>query len=340
MNRTYDPILETVELKRMRLAAVRSPELGSALVLVQSLGEPVVVLPGNRVPRPRSGNYTKLFRVDIAERGLSFTMSAPSDNAAFPFGVEVSFACVILDPVVIVRNNVRDVMSAFEPSLSATVRRVASRFNALRTGDAEAAITAELQEAQSPSVARLYGFSVRVNVVDVGDIVSVTRENVVNDMRREAMRPVADGGRNAMLAHVMAMNDGDPTPLLDREQAAYDKRTSASLEALRALMSSSEPLERIDLGDVSTTVLETFFNKGGASGSDKPGIRERIERKKLASGDNGASPVVEGSPVDTSTGVGVGDVDSNGDAGPRPDGRRVGRIRGTARPTGDRADGE
>jgi hypothetical protein len=336
VNQTYNPILETVDLRRVRLSAVRPPALGTALVLERPADTPVVVLPGKRVPNARTGNYSRLFRIDVATRGLSFTSTVPSDNTAFPFSVEVTFACQVTDPAVIARDNFQDMTGALAPPLTSIVRRVASYFNALNTSQAEAAITSELMATHSAPAVRLSGFAVRVTAVDAGHLISVARETVVGRMRHDAMKSVVDGGRDDLLAHTMAMNGGDPTPWLDREQDARDKRTNASLQALRALMGSSEQLEGFDKTEIAQHTLGTFFTNGSPI-TPKGGIRDRIERKRLGAGDGG--PIVEGNPVDTSTGIPLADTHpTSGDgaaqqpaAEPTEGGRRSSRLRGTAR---------
>jgi hypothetical protein len=121
-------------------------------------------------------------------------------------------------------------------------------------------------------------------------------------MKRDAMRPVANGGRAEMLAHIMATNGGDPTSWIDREQDAKDGHTRAQLDALRVLMGAGEEHNVARIGE---QVMGTFF---GPEGGTRPGIRDRIERRSRAALDSGA-PVVEENP---------------GDA------KRVSRIRGTA----------
>jgi hypothetical protein len=332
VNQTYDPILEIVELRRVRLGALPPPAMGTALVLERPVGAPLVVPAGDRVPDPRKGNYRRMFRIDIANRGLSFTTTVPSENSAFPFSVEISFACQVVDPAAIARDNVRDMTAALTPSLTSIVRRVAGHFHALKTGPAEAAITGQLMTARSESAVRLSGFAVRVGTVDAGHLVSAERDAVVLERRRRAMEPVVQGGRDAMLAHTMAMNGGDPTAWLDREQEAKENNTTASLRALAVLMGSSEQLEGFNKTEISNKAMSTFFGSDGSPIGPQRGIRERIERKRLSAGDDGGSPVVEGTPVDTSAGTPTPDPGTADKSGGQPDnnGRRSSRIRGSA----------
>lgn len=267
--------------------------MGTALVLERAVGEPLVVRPGDRVPEARMGNYRRLYRVDIANRGLSFTLTAPSTDPTFPFSVTVSFACQITDPVVIARDTVRDMTAALRPSLTTVVRDAAAHFDVLQPAAAQAAITARLNSAAPASAVRLSGFAVTVDAEDTAEIVTAKREIRVQEMRRDAMRPVAGGGRDEMLAHVMAITGGDPTPLLDREQEAKERTTQASLDALRVLMGSPTKLEDFNTTRISEQAMGTFFGDGSLISAKRPGIRDRIERKSRGELGSGGGQVIE-----------------------------------------------
>jgi hypothetical protein len=296
MNQTYDPILESVSLRRIRKTAVRSPAIGTALVLERTVGEPVVVAAGDRVPDPRTGNYRTLHRVVVAKRTLGFTLIAPSSDPAFPFTVEISCGCQIIDPVPVVRDDVRDMAGALQSWLTALVRPVTVRYDALRPAEAEAEIMSRLHAAYLSDGLQLSGYTVKVTTRDVEGLVTAQRELRVQEMRRDAMRPVARGGREEMLAHVMAITDGDPTPLLDREQEAKESNTKASLLALSALM-GSEKLEEFNTSRISEQVMTEFFPGGEPLlGRKRAGIRERLDRKRKAI--DSASPAIDAEDPD------------------------------------------
>lgn len=288
MNNTYDPILESIPLKRLRVGAPRGPVMGSAIVLERASGDPVVVHAGQRVPDARLGNYTLLHRVDVANRAIASTFVTPSADAQFPFTVTVSYGCQVTDPVLIVRDGVHDMASALSGWLAGLIRPISMRYDALHPTEAEMAIVSALQRAYAPDGVRLSGFTVAVNTKDVAEIVTAHREARVLEIRRESMRPVAKGGREEMLAHVMATTGGDPTPILDREQEERENTTKASLLALSALM-GSDKVEEFNATRISEKVMSEFFPGGDPlfGGKRAGGHRDRIahRRKAIDAGD-------------------------------------------------------
>ncbi len=335
MTTTYDPILEIVELRRVRVGTpLRGPAMGTALVLERAVGEPLVVKPGDRVPEARLGNYRRMHRVDTANRALSFTTSVPSADPAFPFTVTVTLGCQIVDPVVVASDGIRDMTAALQPSITAAIRPVAANHDVLDPQGAEASIKATLDRHRSPSGLLLSGFSVTVEAADTAEIMTANRALRVQGMKREAMRPVASGSREDMLAHVMGITGGDPTPLLDREQQATDNQTRASLDMLRVLMGSGN-LEEVDTSRVTAEAMRTFFPGAPGLAEGTGGIRDRLKRGVRGSL-NAGGPVIDGDakaeaqpgPDDgrKSENPGNGDERRAQEAGePRPS-----RLRGTA----------
>jgi hypothetical protein len=324
VNQTYDPILESITLKRWRTSAPRGPVMGTAIVLERSAGAPVVVTAGQRIPDAHTGNYTLLHRVDVANRGIGCTFVTPSADPAFPFTITVTCGCQVTDPVLVVHDGVRDMAGALQAWLVGQIRPISMRHDALRPSAAEQAITSALHGAYPPDGVRLSGFAVAVTTNDVAEIVTAQRELRVLEMRREGMRPVAHGGREEMLAHVMAMTDGDPTPMLDREQEAKENSTKASLLALSALM-GSDKIEEFNTTRISDKVMSEFFPGDPLLGGKRPGIRDRIDRKRKA---------IEAPAIDA--GVTPGTPADDRDATPRrpekPSAESPGRPPGKADP--------
>ncbi|MDS0133229.1 MULTISPECIES: hypothetical protein [unclassified Amycolatopsis] len=324
MTQTYNPIIQRTELPRFRITApLRAPDLGTALVLERATGDPLVVRHGERVPDARTGNYRRVCLVDVATRGLSFTVNAASADAAFPFTVTVRFACRVTDPVTIARDDVRDMTAALAPSLSAIVREVAAEFDALQPTAAETAITRRLHSAHPMTTIELSGYTVSVSVVDTEEFVTTQRKLRVQKMTYDAMRPIAGGSREDMLAHLMSLDGGSPMSLLDRERKDREADTKAKLDALRILM--GEEREGFDAAEVRKQVLEEFFPGETPSLPRRGTIRER-----LSTASRGAlpeSPVVEGNvPADDAAAV----PPETGE--PASGERRTSRVRGTMGP--------
>ncbi|WP_410564503.1 hypothetical protein [Amycolatopsis sp. cmx-4-61] len=325
MTQTYDPIIERTELPRFRLTApLRAPGLGTALVLERAAGDPLVVRHGERVPDPRMGHYRRVSLVDVATRGLSFTVNAASADAAFPFTVTVRFACRVTDPVTIARDGVRDMTAALAPSLSAIVREVAAEFDALHPTPAENAITRRLHSAHPMTAIELGGYTVSVSVVDTEEFVTTQRRIRVQKMNYEAMRPIAGGTREDMLAHLMSLDGGNPMSLLDRERQEREADTKAKLDALRILM--GEEREGFDAAEVRKQVLEEFFPGETPSISRRGSIRERLGTTSRGALPEG--PVVEGNvPADDAAAAPL----NTGE--PAPGEPRTSRVRGTMGPS-------
>ena len=326
MSQTYDPILEVQALPRFRISpGLRGPAMGTALVLERALGIPVVVWPGERVPDARTGNYRRMYVVDVANRGLTFTVSAPSADPAFPFTVTVRFACRIADPVTVVQDGIRDMTAALAPSLTAIVRDVAARFDAMHPGGAEAEIVNRLGSARPSPIVALTGFTASVSMVDEEEIVTARRKIRVEEMKRAAMRPVASGTREEMLAHIMALADGNPMPMLDREAADREAHTRAQLDALRIITGDGDKLEEFSASDIRKQTLTEFFGESAAIPSRRGSVRKHLESKSGKPHDAGS--VVEGNVPDGPS----GDAPSGDKASPPPEsnGRGPSRVRGT-----------
>ena len=321
---TYDPILEMAEVRRPR-PPLRTPAIGTTMVLERGIGEPLVVRHGERVPEPRFGNYRRMYIVDTGVHGLSFTDQVPSADPAFPFTVTISFACQIIDPLVIARDSVRNMTAALSPSLTTIVRRISVGFDLLQSAQAEAAITAALNSAHRDPAVLLTNFVAVVEATDTADIITARRELRVHGIRYDGMLPVAKGGRSEMLAHIMAMEGGDPTALLDREQNEREAHTAASLAALQMLM-SSEKMEDFNTTRITEHAVTKFFPGDDALVGKKSGLRDRLERKRRGELEAGSGQVIEESAPSVSEKP--KHANDNGNQQQPANGRQSSRLRG------------
>lgn len=315
MNRTYDPILEIIETRRVP-RTLRAPELGVALVFDRVAGPPLVHWPGQGPMDERIGKVRRIFRVDIANRALSFSDRSSSNDQAFPFAVTVEFVCQVRDPLAIVTDRVRDMTAALRPSLMAAIRQITPNYDAMDAARTENAIaTRLLNETPSHTVA-LSGFAVTVQLVDAAHIVSVHRENRVQKMRYDAMRPIVDGGREALLANDMALNGGDSSDFLAREQAGM-------LNALR-LLKGDNNLEDINATTLTEHAMDAFFGHKPKELKSE-GMRERIARKHRSYDDG---DVIDEPPSSSASDPSGNDADAGVES--PSESRRPSRIRGTA----------
>jgi hypothetical protein len=288
---TYNPIIESTELRRVRVGApLQTPAIGSALVLERSVGGPIVIGHGDRVPEPRLGNYRRMYLINVAACGIGFSTSAPSQDHAFPFTVTVRFSCQVTNPVAIARNGITDMTAALSPSLTRIVREEAARYDVDRPAEAEFAINARLNAPYPTADVELTGFTVFVSVPDTAEIMTRWREQRVERMDREHHKEIAKGGRESLIHHALA-NGADPLEILDRHREDETIAMQMKLNALRAITGDTNK-DVADKTDIHRQVMGEFFSTDDPAAKSRSTMRERLERR--AKGSLASGRVVEG----------------------------------------------
>lgn len=324
---TYNPIIEYVELRRVRLGApLKAPANGTVLVLERAVGAPLVVQHGDRVPEARLGNYRRMYVIDVATRGISFTTTAPSADHVFPFSVTVRFACRVTNPVTIACNDVTDMAAAVSPSLAGIVREVAARYDVLHPTEAEAAIKARLNSAYPTIDVELSGFSVFVNVPDTAELISTLQGQRVEKIAWEHHGETARGGREALIRHSLA-SGADPLDILDRHRRDAALEMDMKLQALRALTGDTKDVA--DKTDIHRTMLSEFFPGEDSAAKSRSSMRERLDRRAKAALDSGG--VVDGTaPAETTSAKDPSQPTTEVPSTPPPsNGARSSRVRGS-----------
>ncbi len=118
------------------------------------------------------------------------------------------------------------------------IRGVTVARKAVELAQVESDIRALLRRAKSPDGLELSSFFVSVSVMDSEDLVAARRAVAIEEMNRAARRAVAAGTREDMLAHMMAINGGDPTAFLKFEREMQEQEDKARLEATRLVLES------------------------------------------------------------------------------------------------------
>jgi hypothetical protein len=180
---TYDPILSTS-------AQLASPRMGTALVLETALGEPLVVLHGERVPERQIGGYRRANLVDLRLHGLVLEAQLPSRdtfldgvadvtrlqlNSPFPFQATVSFTCQVTNPAMVAAVGIRDMTAAVRPRLVKILRAVSHRYDVLDVAVAEAALNSALDRYYGNSAVRLGQFTVELETGDLAALHALRR---------------------------------------------------------------------------------------------------------------------------------------------------------------------
>jgi len=276
MTRTYNPIQEREDVPRRWFgSSMVPPELGTALVLVRTAAEPIVIWHGHPMPTIRIGAHRR-YVIDVANHGISFEMRAASSNPVFKFAVTVALACRVLSPYTIARDNIQDMAAALMPSLAREVRDTAARFDVLAPTEAARAIEQRLGSAQPSRDVELTSYSVSVEPENTQGVVEAKQELDVQHLRRKELKEVAEGSPEQQIAQLLAINKGDIREVLDYIANDRDHDDAVKLQALQIAMGGQ--MEDMDVADVQRNAFSTIFG-GNGNGNRRESLREKLERR-------------------------------------------------------------
>jgi hypothetical protein len=148
MKDRFVPVIETLQLGRLRLwGPVPPADVNVALVLFRA-GQPLWGLPPGETltaGMARWGGYT-VYRVDVSPRRLVFNWELPSANLGAPFAVTARALCRVIDPVAVVRERISDVGIEIERHVEPLVRRETRKHPGHDAGAVEQALADVLND--------------------------------------------------------------------------------------------------------------------------------------------------------------------------------------------------
>ncbi|MEC3975717.1 hypothetical protein [Amycolatopsis sp. H20-H5] len=274
-NVTYDPIREIVPLRRIRVfKPVAPPPLGTCLVLEPDEGPPLVIEAGQRVPEARLGHYKRAYVVDLGRYGLRLEERLPSADPAFQFTASVSFTCRVHNPAIIATRGVRDITAFVRLPMAKMMRAVSRSYDIGESNDAEAALNAQLETFTGDSAVQLGGYLVELEAGggaarSSAEFHDTSREIRMDRMRRAPMSEVVSGGRDALRAQWLATHGGDPSELLEFEEANKAREAEQLLRAIGAL-SGDKAAEPFDTRDERRRLMSHLLGES-AEGRPKRG---------------------------------------------------------------------
>jgi hypothetical protein len=297
---TYDPILEVRDLPRVRvLNPVAAPQLGTALVLEQKAGAPLVVHAGEAVPEARLGAYRRSFLIDLGQYGLQLDEQLPSADPAFLFTCLVTFSCRVRDPALVASRNIRDMTAAVRLPLVRIIRSVARNFDIAQFNAAEVALNDELCTYTGDAAVELGSYLVEL-VVGGGAATSgaefhdVAREARLDAIRRREMDGVATS-REEMIKQWLIKNGGDPSELIALDAESKRIESENLLRAIGLLSSSDTDEEPFDTKAEKRRLLGSFIEKhGGSVDGERP-----VRRRRLGGSLAPESPADSAPPTET-----------------------------------------
>lgn len=148
METTYDPIVSTSGVPRLRLSQNRpTPEPGRALVLFREGDDLTTIWPNKRLTAGEAtwGRYRTIHYVDVTDHRLHFEWQLPSKGDAFHFQAEVAVDCTVVDPAKIVEKNVRNVGALVGSLVHQALRNVTRDYGVTDVASAEGAAAKALE---------------------------------------------------------------------------------------------------------------------------------------------------------------------------------------------------
>ncbi|MET7763534.1 hypothetical protein ABZS71_16475 [Streptomyces sp. NPDC005393] len=288
---TYDPVLDSQALPRMRLLSpLRPPQPGRALVLVPDSGSALTVRPGEDVPDARFGTYQSMFTVDTTEHRLVLSVDLLSRDATFAFRGRVELIAQVIEPAEVVARGIRDMSGALYAHMKRMLRRVSRDYDIAEFHEAEEALNASVRDFTGDSAIRLRNIHVEL-LVDEEEVATsgrefrdVVRETRLNGMRRKRhVDMLREDGYEGLIAEIMDREG--PRAALEWVEKGQAEEREARLHAMRMVLERGdahrEPFEQAEL---ERAVIDEVLGGGGPIGGSRRG---RL-RGSLTAGASGA----------------------------------------------------
>jgi hypothetical protein len=327
---TYDPILEVRDLPRYRvLRPVAPPQLGTALVLEQKDGAPLVIQAGDGVPEARLGHYRRAFVVDLGQYGLQLDEMLTSADPSFVFNCSVTFSCRVRDPALVVAHNIRDMTAAVRLPIVRIMHSVAHHYDISQFNQAQAALNHALGAYTGDAAIQLGSYLVELHVgggapTSSAEYHDVAREARLDGIRRSEMSDVVARGRDELIAQWLIRNGGDPSALFAAETEAKHRESENLLAAMSILSSSDTDAEPFDTKEERRRLFGRFLDDhGGMAADDRP--RRRRLSGSLAS--RPPEPVADGRSEGGPAGKAEAKTEEKPADSPSPEERKS-RVRG------------
>ncbi|RNG20063.1 hypothetical protein [Streptomyces botrytidirepellens] len=275
---TYDPVLDSQALPRMRLLSpLRPPQPGRALVLVPDSGPALTVRPGEDIRDARFGAYQSMFTVDTTEHRLVLSIDLLSRDATFAFRSRVELIARVIDPAEVVARGIRDMSGALYGHMKRMLRKVSRDYDIAEFHDAEEALNATVRDFTGDSAIRLRNIHVEL-LVDEEEVATsgrefrdVVRETRLNGMRRKRhVDMLREDGYEGLIAEIMDREG--PRAALEWVEKGRAEEREARLHAMRMVLERGdghrEPFEQAEL---ERAVIDEVLGGDGSLGGGRRG---------------------------------------------------------------------
>lgn len=128
----YNPILAKEDIRQRSPFEKRLvPEANTALVFYREGQTPLVIEPGDPAPlrgQLMFGKYNWLYKVSKGIFSWNFQCDLPSKTNTFSFKAEVQLICSVLNPVMIVQDDITDVRQVVQPLIVDAMKNVSRKY--------------------------------------------------------------------------------------------------------------------------------------------------------------------------------------------------------------------
>lgn len=302
---TYDPILDSEILSLIRLLRpLRTPQPGTAMVLLPIEGDPVTIRHGQPVPDARYGRYQRRFLVDVAEHRLALDITVLSRDPNFGFRAKVSLTCQIIDPAQIVTRGIRDVSAALYDPIRRMLREVSREYDVREFHDAERALNVSMASFAGDRAIRLYNIRVEL-LIDDDEVVTsgrafrdLERETRLDDMRRTRhLTMMRREGPEGLLAGIVE-REGPRAALEWIAKAEATERAELRAALDNMLKHTGGDLEPFMVHDALDSLVDRITGRSSVPFRDSrvrgvlpAGARADVETRPVV--ESSTSPVVE-----------------------------------------------
>jgi hypothetical protein len=298
-----NPILEVQEIKNSifdRLLKPRpTPNPGEALVL-QSDGQPFVIIrEGEQMTIGEAvwGKYRKFYRISLAKMAFSFHYDFPSKTVPFKFHGDIEIVCRVVDPIRVVREDIRDVTLILKNEIQKIMRREGRNYDIENDKEVEIAIEEGIRNHILDNGLAIEFVDARIerdpeSLKFAGNVVGAKRESDLVKVQMKGQIEQADLEQtlsNKRLDHALSQ---EKTRFSHYHVLLQDDHLSPSLlllisrdlNSLAGVIENVQDQQRFKL-DVQIKAVQAFLNNPEIDASDLGPVRNALSQLVNSIGD-------------------------------------------------------
>ncbi len=181
---TYDPIRSTAVYEKKYFVQIPQPDDGFVILLTAANAETLEIMRGSKITpsKIRRGKYTDKYEIDVSKRDILFIIEAFCCDDTHKFSIEIQMEAQVLKPVLIYKNNLRDIAELAKNSLHQKIIKCAKTFTKDEKVDLEVKLEEILCRAEkiSDGAIGLKLQSVNVNSDDLFKVQQAKKRTIID----------------------------------------------------------------------------------------------------------------------------------------------------------------